>query len=38
MLKALNCLQGERYIGLAEGRPANEEFVWGWIKNRVDLV
>ena len=38
MLKALNCLQGERYIGLAERRPANEEFVWGWIKNRVDLV
>ena len=38
MLKALNCLQGERYIGLTEGRPANEEFVWGWIKNRVDLV
>lgn len=38
MLKALNCLQGERYIELAEGRPANEEFVWGWIKNRVDLV
>ena len=37
MLKALNCLQGERYIELAEGRPANEEFVWGWIRTRVEL-
>ena len=37
MLKALNCLQGERYIDLAEGRPANEEFVWGWIRTRVEL-
>ena len=37
MLKALNCLQGERYIGLAEGRPANEEFVYGWIRTRVEL-
>ena len=37
MLKALNCLQGERYIGLAEGRPANEGFVYGWIRTRVEL-
>lgn len=37
ILKALNCLQGERYIGLAEGRPANEEFVYGWIRTRVEL-
>jgi len=37
MLKALNCLQGARYIQLAESRPANEDFVFGWIKNRVTL-
>lgn len=37
MLKALNCMQGERYIELAEGRPANEEFVYGWIRTRVEL-
>lgn len=37
MLKALNCLQGSRYIDLAEQRKANETFVYGWIKNRVEL-
>lgn len=37
MLKALNCLQGERYIDLAEGRQANEEFCYGWIRARVEL-
>lgn len=35
MLKALNCLQGARYIELTVIRPANESFVYGWIKNRV---
>lgn len=31
----LNCLQGERYIDLAERRQKDESFVYGWIKNRV---
>lgn len=35
LLKALNCLQGERYISLAEKREENETFVYGWLKNRV---
>lgn len=35
LLRALNCLQGARYVELAERRPANEEFVYGWILNRV---
>ncbi|MDK1203963.1 glycosyl hydrolase 108 family protein [Cronobacter dublinensis] len=35
MLVALNCQQGERYIELAEQRPANESFVYGWLKERV---
>jgi lysozyme family protein len=35
LLKALNSLQGARYIELAESRPANENFVYGWLKNRV---
>lgn len=35
MLKALNSLQGARYIELAEQRPANEAFVYGWIANRI---
>lgn len=32
---ALNCLQGERYIALAEGRGANEAFLYGWLRTRV---
>lgn len=37
MLKALNCLQGARYIELSESREANETFVNGWLANRVGL-
>ena len=37
MLKALNCLQGARYLELARGRAANEDFVFGWLRNRVAL-
>lgn len=37
MLKGLNCLQGERYIDLAEKRQANESFVYGWLRTRVSL-
>ncbi len=32
---ALNCLQGERYIALAEKRQANEAFLFGWLRTRV---
>lgn len=35
LLKALNCLQGARYIEIAEGRPQNEAFVFGWLRTRV---
>lgn len=37
LLKALNCLQGERYIELSRSRQKDEEFVYGWLKNRVAL-
>ena len=37
LLKALNCLQGARYIELSQKREANESFVFGWINNRVHL-
>lgn len=37
MLKALNCLQGARYISISEASPKQEDFVYGWIKNRVQL-
>jgi len=36
MLKALNSLQGARYIDLAESRPAHETFAYGWFE-RVEL-
>lgn len=31
----LNCLQGARYIELAERDPKQEDFVYGWILNRA---
>lgn len=37
LLKALNCLQGARYIAIAEGREESEDFVFGWLDNRVQL-
>lgn len=36
LLKALNCLQGAAYIGMAERRPENEAFLFGWL-NRVSI-
>ena len=35
LLKALEALQGERYLRLAERRPANEAFLYGWLANRI---
>lgn len=35
MVVALNCSQAARYLELAEGRPANEDFLYGWVNNRV---
>ena len=35
MLRALNALQGSRYIELAEKRAKDEEFEFGWLLNRV---
>jgi len=38
MLKALNSDQGARYKVLARSRPANEDFAFGWMANRVGLA
>lgn len=35
LLRALEALQGERYLRLAEKRPANEAFLYGWLANRI---
>jgi len=37
LMKAYNCLQGSFYIELSERREKDETFVYGWIRNRVDL-
>jgi lysozyme family protein len=37
MLKALNVLQGAFYIDLATRRDKDESFLYGWLKNRVNL-
>ena len=35
LLRAVEALQGERYLRLAEQRPANEAFLYGWLANRL---
>jgi lysozyme family protein len=35
LLKAIEALQGERYMRLAEQRPGNEAFLYGWLANRL---
>ncbi|MES1985466.1 MAG: glycosyl hydrolase 108 family protein [Pseudomonadota bacterium] len=38
LLKALDALQGARYIDITEGRSANEAFLYGWLANRVGAL
>ena len=38
LLRALEALQGERYLRLAERRPANEAFLYGWFVNRIGTI
>lgn len=33
--KAIEALQASHYIDLAERRPANEAFLYGWLANRI---
>jgi lysozyme family protein len=37
LLKALNCVQGARYIEIAENNPSQESFAFGWFQ-RVELA
>lgn len=37
LLRALNCLQGEFYISLAERRQKDEKFLYGWLAQRVKI-
>lgn len=38
LVKMLNCLQGAFYVELSERRVKDEEFIYGWFKNRVTLT
>jgi lysozyme family protein len=38
LLRALEALQGERYLRLAERRPANKTFLYGWLANRIGTI
>ncbi|KAF0812808.1 hypothetical protein IGB42_02651 [Andreprevotia sp. IGB-42] len=38
MLRALNCLQGARYVELCEKKPSQERFLFGWLANRVGMA
>ena len=35
LVKAVEAMQGERYLTLAERRPANEAFLYGWLAQRI---
>lgn len=37
MLEALNILQGARYFSITRARAANEDFLYGWIANRISI-
>jgi len=37
MLRALNSLQGAFYLNLGRRRPKDEDFMFGWFDNRVEI-
>lgn len=37
LIVALNCLQGARYIAIAEGDASQKVFIYGWLINRVAM-
>lgn len=38
LTRAVDSLQGAKYIRLAEKRPANRTFLFGWLANRIGIV
>lgn len=38
LLRALNCLQGAAYIELGFRRPKDEDFMFGWLRTRVEIA
>lgn len=37
LVKMLDCLQGAKYVRLAEERKKDERFIYGWFKNRIGI-
>jgi hypothetical protein len=35
LAKAIDALQGAHYVRLAEARPPQEAFLYGWINSRI---
>ena len=35
LLKAVEALQGAHYLKIAEARPSQEAFIYGWLANRI---
>jgi lysozyme family protein len=35
LIKAVDALQGAHYVRLAEARPSQEAFLYGWLANRI---
>ncbi len=38
LLEAVECLLGARFIEIAERRPKDEKWLYGWLRNRVVIV
>jgi lysozyme family protein len=38
LLLALNCRQGDYYMSIAESDPTQEDWVFGWFNQRIQLV
>jgi len=38
LLRALNCLQGEKYIAITRANQSQEAFLYGWLLNRVGAL
>lgn len=37
-LRGITCMKGARYIELAESRPKDERYLYGWLRSRVGLT
>lgn len=35
LIKGIRALRGAKYVGIAEANESQEDFVWGWLKNRI---